>query len=312
MKQTIRTFFTKIPLAKPLYYAAKRCRNILVMKSMQPVIDAYHQNKKDIEKLIIRLDGENKKASEEHFLKIETMLLELYDAGILQKKECPVCGGQTEVFLPYSKRIKEPRTNVKCPHCLSFERHRCYWPILKEWFGSIKPGETVKLLHFSPERGLRQNIEQYASIDYWPVDINPKFDPPKGIREVADIARLQFKENDFDFIICNHVLEHVPDDKSGMSELHRVLKQGGKAMINVPIKMDMKETLQDERYNTDELRKRYYGHTGHVRQYGADFADKLRDSGFKVTVLLPNENKPESELKKYGLLRDEVVFICEK
>lgn len=309
MKQTIRTFFTKIPLVKPLYHAAKRCRNILAMKSMQPVIDANHQNKKDIEKLIMRLDDKNTKAREGHLLKIESMLSEFYDAGILPKKECPVCGKQTEVFLPFvPKHIRVNRTNVICPHCQSSERHRCYWPILKKWFESIKSEETVKLLHFAPEEGLRANIEKYLSIDYWPVDIDPKY----GVREIVDITDIPFKENDFDFIICNHVLEHVPDDKSGMSELHRVLKQGGKAMINVPIKMDMKETLQDERYNTDELRKRYYGHTGHVRQYGADFADKLRDSGFKVTVLLPNENKPESELKKYGLLRDEVVFICEK
>lgn len=242
-------------------------------------------------------------------LKIEAMLSELYDAGILPKKECPVCGKQTEVFLPYvSDLIEKNIPDWVCPHCRSHPRHRCYWPILKRWFESINPGVTVKPLHFAPEKGLRANIEKYLFVDYWPVDIDPKRD----VREIVDITDIPFKENDFDFIICNHVLEHVPDDKSGMSELHRVLKKGGKAMINVPIKMDMKETLQDERYNTDELRKRYYGHTGHVRQYGADFADKLRDSGFKVTVLKPNEDKPDSVLKKYGLQRNQVVFICEK
>ena len=272
-------------------------------------MDANHQNKKDIEKLIMRLDGRNKKAREEHFLKIESMLSELYDAGILPKKECPVCGNQTEVFLPFvSDRIKEPRLNVKCPHCLSFERHRCYWPILQEWLGSIKPGEPVKLLHFAPERGLRQNIEQYASIDYWPVDIDPK----KDIREVVDITKIQFKENDFDFIICNHVLEHVADDHVAMLELYRVLKQGGKAMINVPIKMELKETFQDERYNTDVLRRLYYGQSDHLRQYGADFENKLEDAGFKVTVLMPNKDMLDSEIKKYGLQRYQVVFICEK
>lgn len=309
MKQTIRTFFTKIPLVKPLYHAAKRCRNILAMKSMQPVIDANHQNIKDIEKLIMRLDDKNTKAREGHLLKIESMLSEFYDAGILPKKECPVCGSQTDVFLPHFKNGNAlSRPNVKCPFCLSFERHRCYWPILKKWFDNIQPDDMVKLLHLAPEQGIRQNIEQYSSIDYWPVDIDPK----KDIREVVDITKIQFNDNEFDFIICNHVLEHVADDKSAMSELYRVLKLGGKAMINVPIKMELKETLQDERYNTDVLRRRYYGHSDHLRQYGADFEDKLEDAGFKVTVLMPNKDMLDSEIKKYGLQRYQVVFICEK
>ena len=304
-------------MAKPLYRRLKRWWRVFVTISMWPVMDAskrdIESSRRDIEKLIKRLDDKNTKAREGHLLKIESMLSEFYDAGILPKKKCTVCGSQTDVFLPHFKNGNAlSRPNVKCPFCLSFERHRCYWPILKEWFESIKPVETVKLLHFAPEDGLRHNIEQYSFIDYWPVDIDPKFDSKQGIREVVDIAKIQFNDNEFDFIICNHVLEHVADDKGSMLELYRVLKPGGKAMINVPIKMELKETLQDNRYNTDELRKRYYGHSDHVRQYGADFADKLRDSGFKVTVLLPNENKPESELKKYGLLRDEVVFICEK
>ena len=309
MKQTIRTFIAKIPLAKPLYHAVKRWRNMLVMKIMQPVMDANHQNKRDIEKLIMRLDGKNKKASEEHLLKIESMLSELYDAGILPKKECPVCGKQTDVFLPYIfEKNEKVILSERCPFCNSAHRHRCYWPILKKWFDNIQPDDTVKLLHFAPEKGLRMNIEQYSSIDYWPVDIDPK----KDIREVVDITKIQFNDNEFDFIICNHVLEHVADDKSGMLELYRVLKQGGKAMINVPIKMELKETFQDERYNTDDLRRRYYGQSDHLRQYGADFEDKLKDAGFKVTVLMPNEDMPDSEIKKYGLQRYQVVFICEK
>lgn len=300
MKQTTKTLIAKILLAKPLYHAAKRWRNILVMKSMQPAV--MNANKiKDIENLIIE--------STKHLLKTESMLSEFYDAGILPKKECPVCGKQTKVFLPFIyDNNKKVILNARCPYCNSAHRHRCYWPILKKWFDNIQPNDMVKLLHFAPVKGLRANIEQYSSIDYWPVDIDSK----KDIREIVDITNIQFNDNEFDLIICNHVLEHVADDKAAMLELYRVLKQGGKAMINVPIKMELKETLQDERYNTDDLRRRYYGQSDHLRQYGADFEDKLKDAGFKVTVLMPNEDMPDSEIKKYGLQRYQVVFICEK
>ena len=135
MKQTIKTLVTKIPLAKPLYHAAKRWRNILVMKSMQPVMNAIHQNKRDIERLILKLDSKNKKAREEHLLKIESMLSDLYDAGMLPKKECPVCGKQTEVFLPHIfDKNEKVNLGERCPFCNSAHRHRCYWPILKKWF----------------------------------------------------------------------------------------------------------------------------------------------------------------------------------
>ena len=223
-----------------------------------------------------------------------------YDSGVLPQKECLVCGKQIDVF---SEKKNKSRPNAVCPYCHSYERQ-----ILKEWFDSILPNETVKLLHFAPEDAFRQNIEKYSSIDYWPVDINPK----KDIREVVDITKIPFNDNEFDFIVCNHVLEHVADDKTAMSELYRVLKYGGKAMINVPIKMEMIETLQDDRYNTEELRKLYYGQGDHLRFYGADYVEKLKNAGFKVMVLRPNAHLDESEIEKYGLKRSQKVFICEK
>ena len=223
-------------------------------------------------------------------------------------KYCTVCGKQPESFLPVVKNGMVTRLNVICPYCKSRERHRCYWPIIKEWLSSIETNELVKLLHFAPETGFRRNIEKYSSIDYWPVDIDPK----KDIREIVDITDIPFRDNEFDLIICNHVLEHVPDDKKAMSELYRVLKPGGKAMINVPIKMQMKETLEKEEYNTPELRTRYYGQSDHLRYYGADFGDKLRESGFYVTFLRPNADMSDEELEKYGLQKYQTVFICEK
>lgn len=43
-----------------------------------------------------------------------------------------------------------------------------------------------------------------------------------------------FAENEFDLIICRHVIEHVPDVLAFVSELHRITKPGGRIKIVTP------------------------------------------------------------------------------
>src|SRR5258707_15185241 len=81
------------------------------------------------------------------------------------------------------------------------------------------------LLHFAPEPGierlLRPQIRRYVS-----ADIDP------GVADVAvDITDMQFDDGTFDAAICSHVLEHVPDDAAAVSELYRVLRPGGWALV---------------------------------------------------------------------------------
>lgn len=45
---------------------------------------------------------------------------------------------------------------------------------------------------------------------------------------------LPFKDNEFDFIITNHVLEHIDNFFGLMAELHRILKPKGIIKIRVP------------------------------------------------------------------------------
>lgn len=146
-------------------------------------------------------------------------------------------------------------------------------------------------------------------VDYYPVDINPEH---YGIRDVVDITNIQYEGNFFDLIICNHVLEHIPDDAKAMSELFRVLKPSGKAIINVPFNKTLEVTLEDEKYNTPELREKYYGQFDYVRLYGKDYVKRLEKAGFYVETVYPNVNRSAHELKIYGIGAKDTIDICKK
>ncbi|HVP37432.1 MAG TPA: methyltransferase domain-containing protein [Terriglobales bacterium] len=53
---------------------------------------------------------------------------------------------------------------------------------------------------------------------------------------VADAENLPFPDKSFDFIYLVGILHHLPDQKKGMQEIKRVLKEGGKVFISEPTK----------------------------------------------------------------------------
>ncbi len=59
--------------------------------------------------------------------------------------------------------------------------------------------------------------------------------PPRAILVNGDLTKnLPFADNSFDFILCSETLEHLEDPSPVLSELKRILKKGGKALITVP------------------------------------------------------------------------------
>jgi ubiquinone/menaquinone biosynthesis C-methylase UbiE len=114
------------------------------------------------------------------------------------------------------------------------------------------------------------------NIDYFPCDLDEqKFNgfQGKGVSH-ADITDIPFEDNFFDFIICNHVLEHIPDDGLAMRELRRVLKAEGWAILQVPIDYQLATTYEDISINTPEVRSKAFGRYDHVRWYGRDYKMK--------------------------------------
>lgn len=199
------------------------------------------------------------------------------------------------------------RARGQCPVCGSFHRHRYIYHIIKN-YTKLLDGGKHSVLYFAPELFVEKIRKICDSEEYITVDIEDgKADM------VADITNLQFDDQQFEYIICNHVMEHVVDDKTAFLELKRVLKPEGKLIFTVPVNWDGM-TLEDGNIKTKDDRKKYFGQEDHVRYYGKDLVDKVRELGFYVQVLFSNELISEEDIEKYGYPRDRyndgAVFLC--
>jgi len=128
----------------------------------------------------------------------------------------------------------------------------------------------------------------------------------------ADITNLPFDDNSFDVIFCNHVLEHIPDDTKAMQELYRVMKPGGWGVFQIPIDEQRQHTFQDDSITDPEERSRIFGQYDHVRVYGLDFYDKLRQIGFNVQPVDFTKELTDDEIDKYRLVKGEKIPFVQK
>ena len=196
----------------------------------------------------------------------------------------PIDGRQFRKFLPYGYVI--PRENVLSPSTLSLERHRLLWLFLKNKTRFFR--EPAKLLHFAPEQAFYKRFRKLSHLNYTTTDLNSPLADVK-----ADICALPFEDNTFDIILCNHVLEHIPDDQKAMNELFRVMKPGGWGVFQVPQDLSRKKTYEDNSITDKKERARIFGQYDHVRIYGYDYFDKLRSAGFRVEEVDLTATMPE-------------------
>lgn len=197
---------------------------------------------------------------------------------------CPVCEKSTRRFL-----TMRGRKDSKCP-CGSLERHRALW-LLFQQRANLFDGRDKKVLHLAPEACTTERLRQKLGRGYITADLmSPRADIS------LDICDNPFRDNYFDVILCSHVLEHVPDDRKAMREFFRVLKPGGWAIMLVP--MSTKPTFEDPSVTDPKERARVFGQWDHVRQYGPDFADRLRESGFNVEVIKTDEIFPAETIQR--------------
>jgi len=215
----------------------------------------------------------------------------------------PIDGKEFKKFLPYG--YENQRENVLSPSTLSLERHRLLWLYLKEettFFNS-----TIKVLHFAPEQAFYKRFRKLKNLDYTTTDLNSPLADVK-----ADICNLPFKDNEYDFILCNHVLEHIPDDTKAMEEIFRVLKPGGTAILQIPQELSRAGTFQDDSITDPKERAKIFGQYDHVRIYGRDYFDKLRRIGFKVKEVDYTSKLTPAEVDKYRIAAGEILPVCSK
>jgi SAM-dependent methyltransferase len=217
--------------------------------------------------------------------------------------ECPICNSRFRKFLPYGHNII--RENALCPKCLSLERHRLMWLFLRdktEFFTA-----NLEVLHIAPEQCFYSRFKKLDNLDYITADMES---PIADVR--MDIQEMPFEENEFDVVICNHVLEHVEDDKIAMSEILRVLKKGGFALIHVPIDYSMKETYENQAITEPKDREKHFRQKDHYRLYGLDFPERLKEAGFTITDSNYTDELDKETIERYRLIKNEYMFAFRK
>ncbi len=264
-----------------------------------------------------------------HFYKIDKRISYLENIigglNLEKKRKCPICGEFFIEFEPFGELLYE---NEQCPNCGSLARHRGLYLEMERETNIFNETNNIKILHFAPEPSLYRLFDKKDKIDYVPVDLNKELYKKElfffcagitlkyfenyqdYIKEQMDVQDIPYDNNTFDYIIINHVLEHVLQDKKAINEIYRVLKPGGVAFISVPIGGEI--TNEDERINTPELRLKYYEDPTHLRLYGRDLKGKLEDFGFEVEEYCSGTYFSKKDKKLYNLPDDEYTYICRK
>lgn len=252
-----------------------------------------------------------------------TDLLKLYaqyqanviDALAGNSVECPLCQAKFGRFLPFGfkhealTRLKIQgggrRPQAQCPQCLSIDRDRLVYLYLKNHSQIFDSDATV--LHVAPERYLAGLLQRSERIEYSSIDIRAG-----AAQRVMDLTSLDLPDHSFDLVICNHVLEHIPQDRKAMAEIRRVLKPGGFAVLQVPIAEALQATYEDARHVTETDREREFGQKDHVRVYGHDYVERLKSAGFEVRVLTAEFVAGPGQIGRYALNPNERLFVADR
>lgn len=208
---------------------------------------------------------------------------------------CNCCGGTFRRFQSWtnSAGIIQPM----CPRCGSLGRHRTEWLYLTQHPDLLSGPKRV--LHIAPEESLERCLRGLPGVDYLSADYDAKI-----AMERMDITDIRHPDSSFDVIVCNHVLEHVADDRRALSELYRVLRDDGWALLQVPIDEDRDATFEDPSITDPRERERVFGQYDHVRVYGRGYVERLEWAGFVVSVDDFVQRVSVEQVERYQLERE--------
>ena len=210
-------------------------------------------------------------------------------------RTCPICGYHG-MFIS----VGHPgRWDARCLDCGSRERHRLLHLWITEGGGDKLLGKRI--LHFAPEKAVMARMRG-----------NPLYETADlmqpGVTHKVDITGTKLPGGTYDVVMANHVLEHIPDDRAAMRELHRLLKPGGLALLTVPINATRQTTYENLAIQSHADRWAHFSAHDHLRYYGMDFAERLTEAGFQVETF----RMPPGDEVRHGLLRDEWITIARK
>ena len=237
-----------------------------------------------------------------------------------KKKQCYICNKRFHHFSKFveirpkgfreiMQMVGTDPKNFKCYYCGCNDRERhlfMFFDKLSLW----SKFENAKILHFAPELEISKKIKNLKPAEYIMADLFPQNDECKKI----DLTDIPFNDNSFDIIICNHVLEHVPDYKKALKEIHRVLSSNGFAILQTPYSLFLNKNFEDESINNDFLRTYFYKQSNHVRIFSKKqlFLD-IEESGLELNIVKHKEIFDENETSYYGVnKKEDLIKVVKK
>jgi SAM-dependent methyltransferase len=181
------------------------------------------------------------------------------------------------------------------------ERHRLLWLHLQN-NPALLEGD-LDILHIAPEYVLKRRLSRASNLNYITGDLGAPLADLK-----LDVQDMPFANESFDVVFCNHVLEHVDDDRQAMREIYRVLRPEGWALLMCPLGRKLDITIEDPHTRTPTARLANYGQEDHVRLYGSDYFDRLREAGFVIETLRVEDVASGNAIETHKLRRDTDLF----
>jgi SAM-dependent methyltransferase len=219
--------------------------------------------------------------------------------------ECPICQYTFLSFLRFAGR-----QNEWCPACRSLGRHRLIYAYLRDRTDLLDGKRPIRILHVGPEFCLQPLLASIPSATYVSTDLMASIVDFLGVRPSICMSLTQacFPTNTFDLVICSHVLEHVKADRPAIAELSRITMPGGLAIIPVPIDWSSDSTEEQQGLSPSE-RAKLYGEADHLRKYGRDYLDRLREGGFATELFRLDDS---SLVQRYRIDMDEPLVVAQK
>jgi len=213
-----------------------------------------------------------------------------------QSRECPICGyvGPLQPFFGSTAM----RFDAHCPRCGSRERHR----FIKVWMdGDPRGADLGNMLHFAPEPELT-DLLRARSTTYRTADITP------GRADLElDLENVDLPDGSVDSVMANHVLEHV-DDRKALSEIRRILRPGGIAVLTTPVVAAWDKSYEDAGITGETDRFRHFGQPDHLRYFGRDIEDRIRSAGLDLELVVADG----ASAARYGLIPGDTIFLASR
>lgn len=218
-------------------------------------------------------------------------------------RECPICGARRRKFLPYG--YVTSREDALCPRCLSLERHRLIWLWLERHSNLF--ASHPHILHIAPEVSLMRHFKRHYK-EYKERYVTADLESPLADMHF-DVQHIPLEARSIDVVICNHLLEHVEDDRVALAELYRILKPGGWGIMLVPEDRSRATTFEDDTITDAKERTRLFGQYDHRRVYGRDYDERLAEAGFVVERIAVTDLLSHEERTRHAVGNDDLVVV---